>query len=287
MQSDEMIWQLIGHQFCSFKSKTQTQTFCRNEHNSTGLCNRQSCPLANSRYATIREDKGICYLYVKTIERAHMPAKMWEKIKLSKNYNTALQQIDDNLLYWPKFQTHKCKQRFTKITQVLTRMRKLKLKTSKKLVTINKKVDKREAKREKKALIAAKVEKAIEKELLERLREGTYGEIYNFPETAFTKALDEEEIMSESENEEDGEEEEEEDEEYDEDDEVEYVADDDFDGSDLDMEDYGEEDGDEEEEEEEEEEEVAPVKVAKRKRRKQIEVEYNDGQVKGKRLRQS
>ncbi|KAK3181207.1 Protein MAK16 [Lecanicillium sp. MT-2017a] len=183
MASDEIVWQIINQQFCAFKLKTEKQqNFCRNEYNVTGLCNRQSCPLANSRYATVRQHptKQTLYLYIKTVERAHLPSKMWEKIKLSNNYTKALEQLDERLIYWPKFLIHKCKQRLTRLTQVQIRMRRIAAEEERmgeKLVPkLAPKVKSRERARERKAEAAAKLERTIERELLERLRQGAYGE---------------------------------------------------------------------------------------------------------------
>lgn len=184
MASDEITWQVLAHQHCSFKLKldTRSQNFCRNEHNLTGFCNRQSCPLANSRYATVRPDPAtstLC-LYIKTPERCHLPSKWWERIQLPNNYEKALAVIDEKLQYWPKFYIHKCKQRLTRLTQVAIRERRIakeEERLGEKLVPrLANKVRRREETRERKAESAAKVERAIERELIDRLRSGAYGD---------------------------------------------------------------------------------------------------------------
>ncbi|RYP56336.1 hypothetical protein DL771_011955 [Monosporascus sp. 5C6A] len=246
----------------------------------------QSCPLANSRYATVRSSaNGTLYLYMKTIERAHMPSKLWEKIKLSQNYQTALKQIDDRLIYWPKFLVHKCKQRLTRLTQVAIRMRKLakeEARLGEKVVPkLAPKIRRREETRERKAEAAAKLERTIERELIQRLREGAYGDQpLNVSESIWRKVLNSLEREGEAKRdkdmdkgiEEEGEEEEESEAEYENEEEVEggaveYVSDFDESEDDLgDIEDWlGSDESAEEDDDESESDQSGDDTAAKKK----------------------
>lgn len=186
MQSDEVVWQIINHGHCSYKvQKDQALTFCRNIYNVTGLCNRSSCPLANSNYSTILEQNGTLFLCLKSVERAHTPATMWQLKRLNENYDEAFRQVSKALEYWPKFIVHKNKQRLTKITQYLIRARNLANNTKGKFVSIPKMKKKKEERSEGKAQIAARIDSSIEQELLKRLKSGLYDDIYSFSSSQY------------------------------------------------------------------------------------------------------
>lgn len=285
--SDEIIWQVINQKFCAYKVKTDKgQNFCRNEYNVTGLCTRQSCPLANAKYATVKSIDGKLYLYMKTAERAHTPAKLWERIKLSKNYTKALKQVDDHLLYWNKFLIHKCKQRLTRLTQVAITERRMALREEERhYVGVAPKIKRREENRERKALAAAKIEKAIEKELLERLKSGAYGDKpLNVDESIWKKVLGH---VEDEQEEEDWDEEEEDESDVGE---VEYVEDEDeddlvdvedlerwLDNSEVSDEDSDDDDSDSDDSDDEEETSKRRKKAAAvRKKRARVEIEYEE-----------
>ncbi|KAA0185836.1 putative rna-binding nuclear protein mak16 [Fasciolopsis buskii] len=210
MNNDDVVWQIINRSFCSFMVKTKTGNFCRNENNVTGLCNRHSCPLANSQYATVKERDGVIFLFLKEPERVPYPGKQWERIKLVRNKKQALEQIKKHMLYWDKWMISRVKRRFFRIRDNLKNMRRLALARQKKLEPVNRKIERRELRREEKALRVARVERTVEQELLERLRASTSSkEIYNIDQSAFEKALETEELEDEEEFEEESEEEEE------------------------------------------------------------------------------
>lgn len=91
MQIDDVVWHIINQGHCNFKIKTIEHAFCLYDFNVTGLCNRESCPLANSNYATCKEERGKIFLYIKNVERAHNPNMLWQKVELDKNYNKSLE----------------------------------------------------------------------------------------------------------------------------------------------------------------------------------------------------
>ncbi|KAJ2024129.1 Protein MAK16-like protein [Coemansia sp. S85] len=199
MNNDGIVWEVLNNQFCSFKVKTDLGNLCRHPYNVTGRCNRRDCPLANSKYATVREHGGRIYLCMKTAERAHIPAKQWEKIALPKNFAQAIEVIDKELIYWPGWMINICKQRLTRITQYLIRMRRLKLKNKTTLVPIKKKLERREKSREIRAEAAARLDQSIEKELLERLKSKAYGDQpLNVNESVWKEILEGDAVEAES-----------------------------------------------------------------------------------------
>lgn len=182
MQNDTIIWNSINKHFCSFKTENTDdgKQFCRHPYSNTSLCNRGSCPLANSSYGTVIEQDGLVYLMLKTVERAHTPKRLWEKVKLPVDFQAAIAAIEASMVnVYSEVMINRCKMRFTRIRQTLIQARKLQLTPRMKLVRVHKKSERREESREKKAEVAAEITNAISKELVQRLYTGVYGELYD------------------------------------------------------------------------------------------------------------
>ncbi len=171
------IWDAIGNKSnCAFNLPAKPAMLCKHKYNVTGYCNEFSCPLANSKYATVREEYGNLYLFVKEPERVHSPKHMYEKILLSNNYEKALKEIEEHLEFWDKEIIHKCKQKMTTLYEYLERLEKIKKTGVKKYIVRNVKSNRREKIRALKALNTANFEKEIGEELMKRLETGIYGE---------------------------------------------------------------------------------------------------------------
>ena len=143
---------------------------------------------------------------MKTAERAHTPKDLWESVKLDPSYNKALEQIDTELQYWPKFLVHKCKQRFTRLRQILVKRRKMKLEGSAEYRVVSHKAERREVKRLTKITKSAMIENQVRNGLLENIKNKKYNDIYNINQEEFEKVLETEkdqELEDEEFNEED------------------------------------------------------------------------------------
>lgn len=174
---DRKIWDAIGNKkSCSFKIDSQLDTLCRNKNNVTGLCNEFSCPLANTKYATVRSVNEELYLFIKEPERSHSPKNMYERIKLSSDYDRALAEIEENLEFWDPEIIHKCKQRMTKLVEYHERIEYLKEHGQPEYMVRKTKMNRREKIRALKALNTVNFEKEIGDELMLRLESGIYGE---------------------------------------------------------------------------------------------------------------
>ena len=129
---------------------------------------------------------------MKTAERAHTPKDLWESVKLDPSYNKALEQIDTELQYWPKFLVHKCKQRFTRLRQILIKRRKIKLEGSAEYKVVSHKAERREITRLAKITKSAMIENHVKNGLLQNLKDEKYNGIYNLNPKVFEQAIENE-----------------------------------------------------------------------------------------------
>jgi protein MAK16 len=140
---------------------------------------------------------------MKTVERSHLPAQLWEKVRLPNNYKQGIDVLEIHLQYFPEAYKQKCQQRLKRLFQYLTKVRKLKLHDKAgELLVYKQKTERREARREKKAEQVARLDQSIEKELVARLKSGLYQDIYNVSQSHFESIL-KKDMHADSEHEED------------------------------------------------------------------------------------
>lgn len=148
----------------------------------------------------MREKKGKLFLYIKTAERGFTPSLMWKEVPLDDNYGRALEQIDENLEFWNKFVVHKCKQRLTKLREMVRRMRRQRIRGVHEVTAVHRGTEQRDDVRMAKAEKRLMIDTEIEKELVDRLKLGTYGELYddlyNLHTQAFKKHINEHELSA-------------------------------------------------------------------------------------------
>lgn len=177
-EGDDLIWNIIGGKnFCSYKQNYKIGIFCKNSYNLTGLCNRQSCPLSNSNYATVLEKEGVFYLIKKDPRKLNFPSQIWKKIPLSRNFRKAIQEININLSMWPKFYLHYVKLKLIKLIQIFVRVRIAELKKSVEYYD-PKSMHFFRKNNFHTSLDRIKIECITERELLNRLNMGIYGNLY-------------------------------------------------------------------------------------------------------------
>ena len=195
-QPDDLIWSILNEQFCSFKVKTrppEQQALCRNENNLTGLCNKSSCPLANSNYATIRRDGEKLALCVKRPEYQHEPRKLWEKIYLSDTKTDKAKAVILKALEGQSpFVRDKCLARYDRLVEIKLKETQLAKHSERAPIVqpIKSKHERKERGRERRALEVSRLEQSIEKELLRRLHSGVYGDLYNLDQKEFNQAIE-------------------------------------------------------------------------------------------------
>ena len=104
--------------------------------------------------------------------------------------NLSRDVIEEELQYWDEWLIEKVKQRYVRLHETLENMRRMKQAPKVKALPIKNKLEKRNRARERRALNVAHVEYTVKEELVKRLHDGVFGEIYNLEEEKFTEALD-------------------------------------------------------------------------------------------------